>query len=319
MRIRRGTAEGRMTPPVRLSIALCTYNGAKFLNEQFASFAAQTRLPDELVICDDGSTDDTPSLVESFAARAPFPVRIEWNPVNLGVTENFKKAVGLCTGDLIALADQDDVWKSDKLARAVETICRAEKPASTMYCTRLQYVDPHLHTISLSSIPRSIGFPNAIVENVATGCSVVFGNEIRRRFLEAASVDMVMHDWWAYLIASAFGRVLYDEVPSVLYRQHDRNVAGWQPRPIKIAYRLKWLLQRLRAGRAGMDSLNQAARFIATYPEIPKEMRAMVEELIRLRESGVLSRLVYVLRPGVGRNDPIENIGFKAMVFLAWH
>src|SRR6266436_7212118 len=100
----------------RISVAMCTYNGARFLPRQLESIATQTRLPDELVVCDDGSSDESVAIVRWFANSAPFTVRLEINERNLGSTKNFGKAIGLCEGDIIALADQDDVWKPLKLA-----------------------------------------------------------------------------------------------------------------------------------------------------------------------------------------------------------
>ena len=90
----------------RLSIALCTYNGAQFLPAQLESMAAQTRLPDELVVCDDQSTDGSVEIIKSFAHHAPFAIRLEINAKNLGSTKNFEKAIGLCRGEIIGLSDQ---------------------------------------------------------------------------------------------------------------------------------------------------------------------------------------------------------------------
>jgi glycosyltransferase involved in cell wall biosynthesis len=103
-----------------ISVAMCTYNGSRFLPEQLASIARQTRQPDEMVVSDDGSTDATAEIVENFARSAPFPVRFIRNPRNLGSTKNFEQAIGLCSCDLIALSDQDDIWMPDKLARQAE-------------------------------------------------------------------------------------------------------------------------------------------------------------------------------------------------------
>jgi len=304
---------------MKLSVAMCTFNGAPHLRQQLDSIAAQSRLPDELVVCDDGSQDATVSVLEHFATCAPFPVRIHLNPVNLGVSANFSQAVGLCSGELTAFSDQDDVWLPHKLARAETTIRQSSDPAATLYCSRLQYVNASLAPLGLSPIPSAVSFGNAIVENIATGCSVVFGPEIRRRLLQAAPADMMMHDWWAYLLASAYGQVAYDPTPGALYRQHGGNVAGWEPRAWKIWHRTKSLARRLMADRRGMDSLNQAARFIAAYPDVPEEDRQLVEELLRLRDAGVLTRLRYALHPRVGRNDRIENFGLKAMLLMGWH
>jgi glycosyltransferase involved in cell wall biosynthesis len=304
---------------MKLSVAMCTYNGTAHLRQQLDSIAAQARRPDELVFCDDGSTDATISIVRDFAADAPFPVHVHINSINLGVTANFFRAMELCSSDLIAFSDQDDVWLPHKLARAEKMIHQSTDPAGTLYCSRLQYVNASLVPLGLSPLPSAIGFQNAIVENIATGCSVVFGSDVRRRILQAAPADMMMHDWWAYLVASAYGQVVYDETPTVLYRQHGGNVAGWEPKPLKIWNRTKWLVRRLLTDSRGMDSLNQAARFIATYPDIPQENRQLVEELLRLRDAGVLSRTRYVLHPRVQRNDAIENLGLKAMLLMGWH
>ena len=100
---------------MQVSVAMCTYNGARYLGEQLRSLTTQQRFPDELVICDDRSTDGTVALLQDFVAVAPFPVRLIQNPQNLGYSRNFSKAIGLCTGDIVALADQDDVWYPEKL------------------------------------------------------------------------------------------------------------------------------------------------------------------------------------------------------------
>lgn len=105
-----------MPSSLTISIAMCTYNGERFLPEQLESFSRQTRLPDEVVICDDRSLDATLAILKDFASRAPFRVRIFVNPKNLGVAKNFEKAISLCQGDITALSDQDDVWLPEKLA-----------------------------------------------------------------------------------------------------------------------------------------------------------------------------------------------------------
>ena len=94
---------------MKTSIALCTYNGEKFLREQLDSIALQTLLPDELVACDDRSCDSTMEILQEFRERVSFPVHIHQNEENLGSTKNFEKAIKLCSGDIIALCDQADV------------------------------------------------------------------------------------------------------------------------------------------------------------------------------------------------------------------
>ncbi len=100
---------------MKISVALCTYNGSAYLGEQLTSLAGQTVPPFELVVCDDGSTDNTLQLIQSFSRRAPFPVRLHVNPENLQFTGNFLEAASLCEGDAIAFCDQDDFWEPEKL------------------------------------------------------------------------------------------------------------------------------------------------------------------------------------------------------------
>src|SRR3984893_11664406 len=112
---------------MRISAAMCTYNGARFLPDQLESIAAQTRLPDELIICDDRSTDGSVDIIRSFAHHAPFPIRLVFNATNLGSTKNFEKAIGLCEGEIIALEDQDDVWRPEKLGCIAGVLERDER------------------------------------------------------------------------------------------------------------------------------------------------------------------------------------------------
>ncbi|WP_254061671.1 glycosyltransferase [Granulicella sp. L60] len=108
---------------MRFSVAMCTFNGQKHIGEQLESLSRQQLLPSELVLCDDGSTDNTLSIAEAFARQSPFPVKIVRNPDNLGHSRNFAKAINLCSDELIALSDQDDVWYPEKLARLAELFC----------------------------------------------------------------------------------------------------------------------------------------------------------------------------------------------------
>ncbi|MBP2678317.1 MAG: Alpha-L-Rha alpha,3-L-rhamnosyltransferase, partial [Deltaproteobacteria bacterium] len=103
-----------------MSVALCSYNGEKFLRPQLRSIAEQTRAPDEVVVRDDGSSDRSVEILQEFSAQAPFPVRVFVNEVNLGSTRNFERAIADCRGEVIALCDQDDVWTAQKLARLME-------------------------------------------------------------------------------------------------------------------------------------------------------------------------------------------------------
>ncbi len=165
---------GRSGP--RVSVALCTYDGARFLEAQLESLAAQTWLPDELVVCDDRSTDGTVAILESFARRAPFPVRIEVNPSTLRSTANFGKAIGLCTGDLIATCDQDEVWMPEKIACTVAAFAEDERRG--LVFSDAEVVDEALQ-------PRGYRLWQ----------SAFVGSVQRRRFREGRGLDVLLRPW----------------------------------------------------------------------------------------------------------------------------
>ena len=100
---------------MKVSVALCTSNGQAYLQDQLESYLNQTRTPDELIVCDDVSTDDTIAILQEFARSAPFPVQIYRNEKQLGYIKNFETAVVLCDGDIIFFSDQDDVWDPQKI------------------------------------------------------------------------------------------------------------------------------------------------------------------------------------------------------------
>jgi glycosyltransferase involved in cell wall biosynthesis len=133
---------------VKLSIAMCTYNGSAYLSEQLQSFAAQTRPPHELVISDDQSNDGrTREIIKAFARDSPFTVRLSVNNQTLGSKQNFVIAIGRCTGDIIFLCDQDDVWRSDKLARIEETF--KSNPGPGLVFSDAEVVDEDLQKVAL--------------------------------------------------------------------------------------------------------------------------------------------------------------------------
>ncbi len=112
----------------RVSIALCTHNGARFLPAQLRSILHQVRLPDELIICDDHSSDATLAIVEEFSRSAPFSVKVRKNPANLGIAKNHEQAINLCKGGLIILCDQDDVWHPEKIVVLERAFTEAPPP-----------------------------------------------------------------------------------------------------------------------------------------------------------------------------------------------
>jgi glycosyltransferase involved in cell wall biosynthesis len=219
------------------SVAMCTFNGARYLPQQLESIAAQTRPPGELVVCDDRSTDDTPRVLEEFARRAPFPVRVEVNEGNLGSTRNFAKAVGLCRRELIALSDQDDVWAPEKLER-VGRVFDARAGVGLVF-TDAELVDEELRPLGHRLWER-VAFDEAARRLVrtgraldvllpgwtATGATMAFRAAFVPLVLDIPDDLPMIHDGWIALVVAAVAEVAYLDEPLIRYRQHPRQQVG---------------------------------------------------------------------------------------------
>ncbi|AKB86149.1 Alpha-L-Rha alpha-1,3-L-rhamnosyltransferase [Methanococcoides methylutens MM1] len=220
---------------MKISVALCTYNGSHYLQEQLESIAQQTRLPDELVICDDQSTDNTIEIVKKFATKAHFPVRLIINEKNLGSTKNFEQAIGLCKGDIIALSDQDDVWNPKKLL-IMEGIFLTKTNVGAVF-TDAELVDKYLNPLGYT-LWESIEFTKKeqkrfnnggsvevlLKHNVVTGATMAFRSEYRD-FVLPISSSWIHDGWIALLIAFKADLVIVPE-QLIKYRQHSAQQIG---------------------------------------------------------------------------------------------
>jgi len=223
-----------------------TYNGSAFLADQLQSIATQDLLPDELIVCDDASTDGTAALVREFSARAPFEVRLEVNPQNLGSTPNFARAVERCRGQIIFLADQDDVWRPQKVRRLCGILRGA--PGLAFAFSDAELVDADLRPLGWR-LWETLPFPtreqarfNAGAEfellvrrNLVTGMTMAFRAEYRDVLLPIPSGWV--HDGWIALLLAALARARAVAEPLVLYRQHAGQQIGARPEGLLDKYR----------------------------------------------------------------------------------
>lgn len=216
----------------RVSVALATYNGAKYIDAQLNSLASQTLLPAELVVSDDGSSDDTLAIVRNFSLRAPFPVRIVDKRERLGFGDNFLFAVGQCQYDLIALCDQDDVWLPDKLRLGVWRLVADD---SLMSLHRLTLTDASLAPIDIwdQGITADRTYePLELYPWSGWGNTMVFRRSLAtlvppsQRPRQPEANRPLTHDIWLYILAAGLGRVSHIVEPLILYRQHGGNALG---------------------------------------------------------------------------------------------
>lgn len=227
---------------IKISIAMATYNGSLYIRDQLDSFCNQILVPEELVICDDGSTDETVSIIRYFAQNATFPVRFYQNSHNLGFADNFLNAASLCQSDWIAFSDQDDVWLPDKLSSIAQVIQNHEKDNLLIVTHSAELTDANLNSIGRYQpkyfrefvVPRNhhYGFWEL------PGFTCVFKKALIHDFdwrSRPPSYDrnfnFLPHDKWICMLANALGSVYYISKPLALYRRHESALTGSYIKP----------------------------------------------------------------------------------------
>jgi glycosyltransferase involved in cell wall biosynthesis len=209
---------------ITVSIALCTYNGSKYLKEQLESIQRQTILPNELVICDDCSQDETIAILHEFQTCSNIKTRIYSNSVNLGFTRNFEQALRLCQGDLVFMADQDDIWIPGKIDQVIRMFLEFPKLIGVTHDGRL--VDEEgrwFGTTKWQQIVRGYGKDNGIITG-ALSCIRSSGLDIILPFPEGVNG----HDTWLTYVFSWFHeRWLFSYECLQDIRRHSRNTSDW--------------------------------------------------------------------------------------------
>ena len=279
-------------PAPRITIALCTFNGAGHLRAQLDSYLAQHHKDWSLWISDDGSTDATLEIIAEFARThgAAHPVRVIDGPQK-GVAANFLSL--LCHPDFpagfTALSDQDDVWHPEKLDYAVQRI--GARTAPCLYGAQSVHVDDTLTPIGASSTRGATpGFPNALVQNIVSGHSAVLSPAALELVRRAGVVDHIpYHDWWLYLLVTgAGGDVIIDDRATLLYRQHAANLMG-----AHTGWRATWDrgMQVLGATFSGWLDANTAALQSCEALLTPSVRAALAEFAQPPRSPWMLARL----------------------------
>lgn len=222
-----------------ISVALCTYNGALYIFEQIKSILQQTLPVDEIVVCDDGSNDNTLSIIESFQGNTSTNIRIYRNVSNIGVSANFQKAIDLCHGDIIFLSDQDDIWHQEKV-KIITNFFQENKDKSIVFSNGL-LIDNKGSLIGNKTLWDTIGFtPRAqkaltdgfgpelfSYENRATGATMA----VQRSFLEENPFlkicnDTILHDGALAMLGIATNKLGYISQPLINYRIHFGQQVG---------------------------------------------------------------------------------------------
>lgn len=258
---------------MRISIAMATYNGGRFLQEQLDSFLAQSRLPDELIVTDDGSTDDTVKILRRFAKAAPFKVRVERNPKQLGAHRNFERALSLCTGDIVLLSDQDDIWYAEK----IETVVDAFDPeALALYHDEHLFEESGLMSDTFMKRAARIGWGQDML--TAGNCTV-----LRREALKwvLPFPEQTFFDDWINLVMHRLGARQILATPLQKWRRHGGN--GSSPAVAEPSPKRKFVVTDPRPSWTTQKNVLglTLVRIAETFGEMdPKRKSAVIKALM---------------------------------------
>jgi glycosyltransferase involved in cell wall biosynthesis len=235
--------------PLKLSVVLCTCSGAAYLGPQLDSLLAQSRLPDEIVVGDDASSDDTPTLLRAFAARCrsrDVVCRLILRPDNLGFVRNFSDTLREATGDVVFLCDQDDVWRVDKLATMARRF--EDDPDLALLCSDAQLVDARgvrkgttlfealeLRDAERQSVHEGRAFDILLRRSIVTGATAALRREAAVAVLPVG--EGWIHDEWLAIMLASTGKLGMIEDQLIDYRQHGANQVGMHKRTLRDKWR----------------------------------------------------------------------------------
>ena len=302
---------------MKVNIVLSTYNGAKFLAEQIESIQKQTFTDWQLLIRDDGSTDETPQIIKQFVVADK---RIKFinadKRENFGIIKNFFTLVKFEAADYYFFSDQDDVWLPNKMATMLDEAAKHDQAKPLMVYMDLSVVDENLVVTQPSMIRSQSHHANTtllaeLTENTVTGGVAMINHALAEKWVDTD--DIVMHDWYLALLATATGKLVYIDKPGELYRQHDNNVLGARTLRKRFA---KWLnpLQALGKYWWLIRTSQKQAGLLLGQPDLSTRQREMVEAYVGLINQGMTQRLGLLKKYQFKKNKRFHTAVFRTLI-----
>lgn len=306
-----------------IQILLATYNGGKYLNEQLDSLFSQTVQDFEILVRDDGSTDNTIDILHQYAEKYPNRIKININnPPTGNAKDNFFLLMQDATEDYIMFCDQDDCWLPEKIERTLNTMQALPKDKPALVHTDLTVADENLNTIRKSFYRMQhyergmkLTLNKALAQNTVTGCTAMINKCLCDMAKETNHKDIIMHDWWLAVIAAAFGTVKAVKQPTILYRQHGQNSVG--------AKSFSQSFQMVKNGEKDLHkslakTYTQASHFVLTFCDaLNDKQRQSITQFATVPKTKPLKRVSTIIRYGFWKQSFVHKLAQLGLPFLS--
>lgn len=299
----------------KVTILMATYQGERYVCEQLESYNNQSYKNWQLAVSDDGSKDNTLSLIEGFVSKTANKVEIFQGP-GRGFVSNFLSLLfrSEIRTQYYCFSDQDDIWYPDKIERATRWLATIPATIPALYCSRTHLIDNNKNSLGLSPLfKRSPSFSNALVQNIGGGNTMVFNEAARDIIVKAGLVNVVSHDWWIYILLSgADGKIYYDQEPGLDYRQHGENLIG-----TNLGFRARFMrLKKIFQGQyRKWNALHiDALKMNRDLLTVENQKKLMWFE--KIHANNILLRIYYFLKLKLYRQSLVDTLAiFIAVIF----
>ncbi len=300
-------------------ILMATFNGDKYLKDQIDSILRQTYSDWHLIIRDDGSTDNTISILKSYQKTYPNKISVIVNNSNKhGAKENFFFLSRMALKEkykYIMYSDQDDIWKKDKIDVTLKKFKEIEKDENipVLVHTDLEVVDNNLNVIASSFIKYSKldnndNFSHLLIQNNITGCTILINRALLSKSLSIKNdKKIIMHDWWFAIIASVFGKIAFLNKSTILYRQHGDNVVG--AKKISLYNMSKKVFKFSENKLSVLQTINQASVLSDNYTNLPLKKEKVISGYSQIKSKNKIERIYFVKHNNILKNDLVRRLG----------
>lgn len=296
-----------------VQILMAVYNGEPYLAEQIDSIIAQSYTDWELLISDDSSSDKSLQIIQEYCAQDP-RIRLVLEDEHFGSAKShFLALFKIANAPYVMTSDQDDMWDSDKIEITLAAMTKTEdrdKSRPLLVCTDLRVVDSDLNVIHGSMLEYSnmdadkVSFGYFLASCLVTGCTMMINDPLLNLMQkDCDEKNIIMHDWWASLVASAFGEVVYIKKQTISYRQHSDNSVG------AVGFSLLGALQTLKdRSKVSENTILQALELLRVFGDVlPNNTIEQAEALIEIPQAGPMSRIIKLTKADVWRKGILRN------------